>query len=265
MPTLPRESHQEREVAESFGHDAERYDRTRPQYPAPMVGRIVAASPGRDVLDVGTGTGIVARQFQAAGCAVLGVDPDARMAAWARQRGLDVEESTFETWSPDGRRFDAVIAGQAWHWVDPVAGAAKAGEVLRPRGRLALFWNVFQPTPELTEAFAAVYRRVLPDMTVLGRMQPGLAVYEPGLAKAADGMRAVAAFGEPERWQYEWDRDYGKAEWLDQVPTFGGFSQFPPTTQAELLAGIGAAIDAWGGNFTMRYTAVVITAAVTAD
>jgi enoyl-CoA hydratase/carnithine racemase len=35
------------------------------------VDRIIAASPGRDVLDVGCGTGISARLFAAAGCRVL--------------------------------------------------------------------------------------------------------------------------------------------------------------------------------------------------
>jgi len=51
----------------------------------------------------------------------------------------------FEDWDPVGRTFDAVIAAQAWHWVDPVAGAAKAAAVLRPGGRLAVFWNAFDP------------------------------------------------------------------------------------------------------------------------
>jgi SAM-dependent methyltransferase len=105
---------------------------------------IVAESPGRDVLDVGIGTGISARPFQAAGCRVLGVEVDARMAEFARQHGFEVEVAKFEDWDPAGRTFDAVIAGQAWHWVDPVAGAAKAAEVLRPGGRLAVFWNAFK-------------------------------------------------------------------------------------------------------------------------
>ncbi len=103
--------------------------------------RIIAASPGRAVLDVGCGTGIAARQFQAAGCQVLGIDPDERMAGLARRGGLEVEVATVETWDPAGRHFDTVIAGQAWHWVDPVAGAAKAAQALRPGGRLAVFWN----------------------------------------------------------------------------------------------------------------------------
>jgi SAM-dependent methyltransferase len=99
-----------------------------------MVHRIVAGSPGSDVLDVGVGTGIEARQFQAAGCRVLGVEPDARMADFARCSGVEVEEATFEAWDPAGRNFDAVVAGQAWHWVDPVAGAAKAADGIRQAG-----------------------------------------------------------------------------------------------------------------------------------
>lgn len=83
-------------TAESFGTDAEGYDRARPGYPDALVARVVAQSPGSDVLDVGCGTGIAARQFQAAGCTVLGVEPDARMAGFARARGLPVEVATFE-------------------------------------------------------------------------------------------------------------------------------------------------------------------------
>jgi len=120
------EPHQHRQVAESFGPDAERYDRTRPSYPGALVERIVASSPGPGVLDVGCGTGIAARQFQAAGCRVLGLDPDARMADLARQGGLEAEVAIFEAWDPAGRTYDAVVSGQAWHWVDPVAGQAAA-------------------------------------------------------------------------------------------------------------------------------------------
>ena len=40
------ESHQYRQVAESFGIDPERYDRARPHYPEALVARILAASPG---------------------------------------------------------------------------------------------------------------------------------------------------------------------------------------------------------------------------
>jgi SAM-dependent methyltransferase len=252
-------------MAESFGSDAGRYDRTRPRYPGALVAAIVAASPGPDVLDVGCGTGVAARQFQAAGCRVLGVEPDARMADFARRTGVAAEVARFEDWDRAGRDFDAVTAGQAWHWVDPVAGAVRAARALRPGGRLAVFWNAFQPPPDLAEAFAAVYDRVLPG-SPFGRAAtaPGLGAYEAICAKAADGMRQAGAFGEPEQSQFAWERRYSREEWLDQVPTFGGHSRFPPGVLAELLAGVGAAIEAAGGSFTMPYTAVAVTAARTA-
>src|SRR5579871_795195 len=269
MPTIPpeqarpteREAHQAREVAESFGADAERYDRARPSYPGALVDRIVAASPGVDVVDVGCGTGIAARQFQAAGCTVLGVDVDARMAELARERGLEVEVAKFEDWDPAGRAFDAVVSGQAWHWVDPVAGAAKAAQALRPGGRLAVFWNAFGAPADLAEAFAAVYRRVLPDQPMFHRPPPGAEVYRTGCAKAADGRRAAGGFGDAEDWQFDWDRPYTRDEWLDQLPTFGFHNQLPQATLQEVLAGVGAAIDAVGGGFTMHYATVVVTAA----
>jgi SAM-dependent methyltransferase len=255
------EPHQYRQVAESFGSDAGRYDRARPSYPDALVDRVVADSPGPDVLDVGCGTGIAARQFQAVGCRVLGVDPDARMADLARRSGVEVEVAAFEAWDPAGRAFDAVIAAQAWHWVDPVAGAAKAAQVLRPGGRLTVFWNAFQLPPGLGEAFFAVYRRVRPDSPIVQRGLPGPEVYSVMCAKAADGMRQAGAFGDQEQWRFDWDRPYTRDEWLDQLPTFGGHNQFPPAQLEELLAGIGAAIDAVGGGFTMHYATVAVTAA----
>jgi SAM-dependent methyltransferase len=254
------EPYQHRQVAESFGSDAERYDRARPRYPDAMVEAIVAASPGPGLLDVGCGTGIGARQFQAAGCRVLGVDPDTRMADQARRFGVEAEVAKFEDWDPAGRVFDAVIAGQAWHWVDPVTGAAKAAQVLRPGGRLAVFWNSFRPPVDVDEAFAEVWHRLFGSPFRLATMA-GPDAYSVMCTKAADGMRQAGAFGDSEEWRFDWDRLYTRDEWLDVVPTFGGYSQIPPAKQQELQAGIGAAIDAVGGSFTMGYTAVVATAA----
>jgi SAM-dependent methyltransferase len=269
MPTIPprrtglseSEPHQARQVAESFGSDAERYDRARPRYPDAMVDRIVAASPGPDVLDVGCGTGIAARQFQAAGCSVLGVDVDARMADLARRRGLEVEVAAFEAWDPAGRAFDAVVSGQSWHWVDPVAGAAKAAEALWPGGRHAVFWNAAQPPPDVAEAFAAVYRRVMPDLPFNPWARPVLDAYSVLCTKAADAIREVGGFGDPEQWRFEWEWSYNRDDWLDQLPTVGGHTRLPSAHLEELLVGAGAAIDAMGGSFTMHYTTVVVTAA----
>ncbi len=49
-----------------------------------------------------------------------------------------------------------VIAGQTWHWLDPVAGAARAAPVLRPGSRLAVVWNAMEPPRDLGAATATV-------------------------------------------------------------------------------------------------------------
>ena len=255
---------QQRQVAESFGANAERYNRARPSYPDALVQRIIEASPGHDIVDVGCGTGITARLFQAAGCRVLGVDPDPRMADLARQSGIEVEVAKVEDWDPAGRRFDAVIAGQAWHWVDPVAGAAKAAQALRPGGLLATFWNSGLPPSALNEAFAQALHQARPDSPVRGGALPGPDGYLALCGKAADGMRQAGGFGPAEQWRFDWKRTYTRDEWLDAVPTFGGLNLLPPEQLAGLLARIGAAIDAVGGSFTMGY-ATMAAAAMRSD
>jgi SAM-dependent methyltransferase len=194
---------------------------------------------------------------------VLGVEPDARLADLARQSGVGVEVATFEAWDPAGREFDAIVAGQAWDWIDAVSGAAKAAKVLRPGGRLAAFLNAGQPPPELAVASAAVYRRVVPDSPFdLGAM-PVLDGYSVLFSRAADGMREVGGFGDPERWRFDWERSYTREEWLEQLPTRGALTRIPPDKLAEVLESVGTAIDAMGGGFTMRYATVVVTAART--
>jgi SAM-dependent methyltransferase len=248
-------------MAESFGTDARGYDRARPGYPDALVTRIVAGSPGPEVLDVGCGTGIAARQFRAAGCAVLGVEPDARMAGFARDSGLPVEVATFEAWEPAGRTFDAVIAAQSWHWVDPAAGAVKAARVLRPYGRLAIFGHVFEPPAEVAEAFAAVFRRMVPD-SPFGTMpaRRPLQMYQAAYEKVADTIRETVQFAEPEHWRFDWERSYTRDEWLALLPTTGGLTRVPPDRLAVILDEVGAAVDALGGSFTMEYATLATTA-----
>jgi SAM-dependent methyltransferase len=228
-----------------------------------MVEAILGATAGPDVLDVGIGTGVSAQPFIEAGCRVLGVEPDERMAQFATERGFNVEVGKFEEWDPRGRMFDAVIGGQSWHWVDPVAGATKAAQVLRAGGPLAVFWNVFLPPQDLAAAFAEVYRREVPDAPFSGGAMPGIEGYSRLFARAADGMRQVGAFSEPEQRRFDWHRSYSKDEWLLQVPTFGGHNLIPPNQMERLLEGIGSEIDAVGGSFVMDYAAVVVLAALT--
>ena len=137
--------------------------------------------------------------------------------------------------------------------------------MLRPGGRLAVFWNVFQLPAGLSAVFAAVYRRVLPGSPFSRGTSGGLEAYSAVFTSlAAAGIREVKMFSEPERWQFDWERSYTRDEWLDQLPTSGGHNQLPPGALDELLEGIGAAINEAGGSFTMKYASIVVTATLAA-
>lgn len=129
---MPEEQlHLRRDRAGSFGAVARAYDDARPGYPDALIVQLLTRG-ATDVLDVACGIGRAARQLSARGARVLGVEPDAAMAAVAREHEVEVEVSTFEEWDDAGRRFDLVTCAQGWHWIDPAAGARKAAAVLRP-------------------------------------------------------------------------------------------------------------------------------------
>ncbi|PZS40115.1 MAG: SAM-dependent methyltransferase [Pseudonocardiales bacterium] len=131
----------------SFGARAELYDRVRPSYPPqvlPLLFADLPAEPGRyRVADVGAGTGKLTTVLAAAGLDVEAVEPDPGMRAMltARLPGIRVHAGRGEALPLPDCSVDAVVYGQAWHWVDDVAGGQEAARVLRPGGVLAMLWN----------------------------------------------------------------------------------------------------------------------------
>ncbi|WP_427019141.1 class I SAM-dependent methyltransferase (plasmid) [Pseudarthrobacter sp. P1] len=265
MPTLPLTPdpmpHQNRSIAESFGFEAERYDRARPRYPQALADAVLADLPGWQILDIGIGTGLSALPFRDADAEVLGVEIDARMAEVAQSRGFPVEVARFEDWDAKRRTFDAVIAGQTWHWIDPAAGATKAASLLKPAGRLAVFWNIGDPEPETAAEFAEVYRSVESGMPFTPWTTPALESYESILVRTTDGICSAGAFSEPKRMRFDWRTTITREAWLDQIPTMGGHNHIPAAQLAALLSGVGQVIDSRGGSFTMNYSTVAIVAA----
>ncbi|MEW2499193.1 class I SAM-dependent methyltransferase [Amycolatopsis sp. NPDC047767] len=266
MPTLPEqqgesrpEPHELRQTAESFGVDAARYDRARPAYPEGLITEIIGNASGASILDVGTGTGIAARQFEGRGCRVLGVEPDGRMADFARTTGIDVEVATFEEWDSKNRTFDILAAGQAWHWVDPQSGAEKAARVLKPGGTFAVFWHLFLPPDDIAEVFGEAFHKVASNFPIKVGRTPNREPYKPIIDKTEEALDKIG-FHNPKRHLYTWQQNYTRAEYLDLLPTQGGLTRVPQAQQEEVLTAVGAAIDARGGQFACDYTTVLFTA-----
>ncbi len=252
--------HQDRRRAESFGADAEQYDRARPDYPAPLVDDLLGGRGACAVVDVGCGTGITSRLFAERGCRVLGVEADSRMAAVARRSGVEVEEGKFESWQDGGRRFDLLVSGQAWHWIEPSAGSAKAAAVLADGGRAGVFWNHGVQDPDAQQELQVVYRRFAPgideDSILLG------SPVARRIEAAAAGLSSSGRFSDPEVRTYPWHKRYSREEWLDLLPTHSDHRTLPTERLASLLESVGAVIDDLGGTLDVRYTTWMVSAEV---
>ena len=242
-------NHRQRDRAESFGAVAAQYDRYRPGYPAALIDDLAALHPAA-VLDVGCGTGKATRLLLERGLPVLGVEVDPQMAAVARTHGIDVEEATFERWDDRHRRFDLIIAAQAWHWVDPAVGAPKAARLLRPGGRLVLLWN-FADLDDRTQALIdSVYRRLAPEL-VHESPQDDDDVHVRALA-------ATGAFSSIETRIYPRETEWPLEEWIGNCGTHSdhlllGRERLGDLQAAlrEALAAQGDTVRTTGGTYTI--------------
>jgi SAM-dependent methyltransferase len=130
-----------------FGKTASDYARHRAGFPEVFFDRLFreGIAKGTDrVLDLGTGTGAVARAFARRGCEVVGLDPSRPLMEQAER--LDQEcgvrvrhvQATAEATGFLPGSFDIVIAGQCWHWFDGAKAVSEARRVLVPGGTLII-------------------------------------------------------------------------------------------------------------------------------
>ncbi len=103
-----------------FGKTATDYGRHRAGFPEAFFDRLVARGIGnieQRVLDLGTGTGSVARGFARRGCRVTGLDPSSALVDEARrldaEAGISVDYvvGTAEDTGLSARSFHLVVAG----------------------------------------------------------------------------------------------------------------------------------------------------------
>jgi SAM-dependent methyltransferase len=243
--------HLERDRAESFGSVAEQYDRYRPAFPDALLDDLAAMAGSTEVLDVGSGTGKVARGLAQRGLSVLGVELDPRMVAVARGHGIDVEVAPFETWDDAGRRFDLVTCGDAWHWIEPRRGAEKVAHVLRPGGAFVRFWNVQLLDEPVMAALDVVYKRYAPEVRVYGRVPP----YE---LPASDPFPLEGPFSLVDAKTYLSERRATGEDWAGFAGTISDHQRLPGERLALLRAAIREAVEHFGQTLRVRVASTAV-------
>lgn len=191
----------------SFGTVADVYESARPEYPSAAVAWLlepVLESGGRPlVADVGAGTGKLTRIIAAAaGCDAVAVDPDPAMLDALRVAvpGVPAHVGTAESLPLEDESVDAVLLGQAWHWVEPVAASREIGRVLRPGGTLGLIWNIRDESQSWVRRLNSVVSR-----------GGALTMFDDGPPPIAEPFRRL----DEERWT--WSRTVSRSQLTDLV------------------------------------------------
>ena len=125
-----------------FDDVAQLYDEVWPRYPEDIIEHIIAfaALPAHArVFEVGCGTGQMTLPFAQRGYTVVALDHGVRLAALAVQHcqpypQVRIMPCAIEAWQDTPKTYNLFLSAQAFHWLDPTYGFARAAELLKTGG-----------------------------------------------------------------------------------------------------------------------------------
>ena len=222
----------------NFGATARDYGRWRAGFPQSFFKRLFSESwvnAGDSVLDLGTGTGTIARGLALRGCHATGLDSEHHLLTEAAR--LDREEATgvayvegrAEATGLPAASFDVVTAGQCWHWFDRKQTVEEVARILVPGGRiviahfdwLAIRGNVVATTEQMVERYNPSWH--------LGNAS---GLYPPWLADVAEG-----GFERLETFSFDTEVAYSHEAWRGRMRASAGVgASLPPDEVARFDA-----------------------------
>jgi SAM-dependent methyltransferase len=247
-----------------FGATAADYATHRLGFPDSLFARLAAlgiGAPGQRLVDLGTGTGTLARGFARRDCRVIGIDPKDAMLAQARRLDeasgvtVDYRRGTAEETGLPEASADVVTAGQCWHWFDRPRAAREAARILVADGRLVIAHYDWLPLRgNIAEATEALIRAHNPRWDLGG----GSGFYPEWLRGLAE-----ERFRDLESFSYDEAAAYTPEGWRGRIRASAGIgASLAPAAVAAFDAELAArlALDFPGATLTIPHRVFAVLA-----
>jgi len=144
-----------------FAREAVRYHQGRPDYPAAInewLRITLDLQSGRQVLELGAGTGKFTARLAATGAEVTALEPvkEMRKQITAMAPQARVIHGYADEIPAEDASFDVVVCAQSFHWFATAEVLKEVHRVLKPHGRLGLIWNVRDFNTQWTKALTDI-------------------------------------------------------------------------------------------------------------
>jgi SAM-dependent methyltransferase len=250
-------------LSRQFDDAAQLYDEVRPRYPEEIIEHIIAfaalSAQGR-VFEVGCGTGQMTLPFAQRGYTVVALDQGERLAALAAQHCQPYPQvravpCAFEAWQDTPASYDLFLSAQAFHWIDPTYGFARAAELLKTGGTIALVWRLDRSQGSaFWQATAPIYDTYNPQ-TSSGNLplETKVDLYRQALrtSRQFTGMHEVCKAS---------TKRYSGEEYLKLLHTFSDHRAMPEPNKSRFFEAIGQVIAQMGGEVIRDYETLVLLA-----
>lgn len=238
---------------------AEAYNKARPHYPQELIRQVVEIaqlSSSSKILEVGCGPATATVAFAQLGSSMTCLEPNPAFYQLAQQNctqysNVGIQNKSFEEWTIEADKFDAVLAASSFHWIPIDVGYPKAAKALQANGYLILLWNKeLQPCHEVYQRLSEVYQVNAPsldryeDRETQEKILQGLGQ----IVKDSDLFKDLVSG------HIESEVTYTVDEYLTLLNTYSPYLKLDPEIKEALFEGLRDKIERdFGGSLRLSY------------
>ncbi len=250
--------------SEMFDKAADYYDKFRPGYPIEIINALVSHTKldkTARTLEIGAGSGKATEYFKDFGFNIRCIDPGENLITignykFSEYSNISFECERFENLKQNNERYDVIFSAQAFHWIPQPAGYIKCAELLKDKGYLAPFWNMYMTYDNSADN----------DLLRLSEKYGGFADFvneeqcEDRINTISKGIENSGIFKAPTVYRHLWSQEYTAEEYYGFALTGNQFLQLPDELKAHARAEIFELAERYGGRIVRPYLCVLYIA-----